>query len=251
MAPATEPCTPDDVSVDDLPLPRHRPAHRAADLDGPADPAVPRRQGGREAAGVMPATVDCLAAPCRGAHRGRAPLQGAAKLFSLDSNPPDRVQSSVSRHATTNRTPEIADFHWEGKTCVPVLCFRCWRWASAWASWRLPRRRSRRPKARRRQDRQADRPARQRQFRRAGKSVRRPGGGRRRRPRRPAQALKSTDEEVHKRAEVLVGKIEKRRESAEALKPKHVHLVYKDTPADGSAGRLQQAERGQHHPRRS
>ncbi len=44
------------------------------------------------------------------------------------------------------------------------------------------------------------------------------------------EAAKSTDEEVHKRAEILIGKIEKRRESAEALKPKHVHLVYKDTP---------------------
>ena len=44
------------------------------------------------------------------------------------------------------------------------------------------------------------------------------------------QALKSTDEEVHKRAEILVGKIEERKESAEALKPKHVHLIYKDTP---------------------
>ena len=44
------------------------------------------------------------------------------------------------------------------------------------------------------------------------------------------QALKSTDEEVHKRAEILVGKIERRKESAEALKPKHVHLIYKDTP---------------------
>ena len=43
-------------------------------------------------------------------------------------------------------------------------------------------------------------------------------------------ALKSTDEEVRKRAEVLIGKIEKRRESADALKPKHVHLVCKDTP---------------------
>ncbi len=44
------------------------------------------------------------------------------------------------------------------------------------------------------------------------------------------EAARNTDEEVHKRAEILIGKIEKRRESAEALKPKHVHLIYKDTP---------------------
>ena len=44
------------------------------------------------------------------------------------------------------------------------------------------------------------------------------------------EALKSADEEVRKRAELLVGKIEKRRESADALKPKRVHLVYKDVP---------------------
>ncbi|HVS40207.1 MAG TPA: hypothetical protein VMS17_31910 [Gemmataceae bacterium] len=44
------------------------------------------------------------------------------------------------------------------------------------------------------------------------------------------QALKNNDEEIRKRAEILVGKIDRRRESAEALKPKHVHLVYKDTP---------------------
>jgi hypothetical protein len=44
------------------------------------------------------------------------------------------------------------------------------------------------------------------------------------------EALKSSDEEIHKRAEVLVGKIDRRLDSAAALKPKHVHLVYKDTP---------------------
>src|SRR5947209_7742248 len=43
-------------------------------------------------------------------------------------------------------------------------------------------------------------------------------------------ALKSSDEEIHKRAETLVAKIEKRQESANALAPKRLHLVYKDTP---------------------
>ena len=43
-------------------------------------------------------------------------------------------------------------------------------------------------------------------------------------------AVKSTDEEVRKRAETLVGKIEKRLETAAALKAKRVHLVYKDAP---------------------
>jgi hypothetical protein len=43
------------------------------------------------------------------------------------------------------------------------------------------------------------------------------------------QALKSTDEEVRKRAETLIGKIEKRLETATALKAKRIHLVYKDT----------------------
>jgi hypothetical protein len=43
------------------------------------------------------------------------------------------------------------------------------------------------------------------------------------------QAVKSTDAEVRKRAETLVGKIEKRLEAATALKAKRVHLVYKDT----------------------
>jgi hypothetical protein len=42
------------------------------------------------------------------------------------------------------------------------------------------------------------------------------------------RAVKSTDEEVHKRAETLVGKIEKRLETANTLKAKRVHLVYKD-----------------------
>jgi hypothetical protein len=42
------------------------------------------------------------------------------------------------------------------------------------------------------------------------------------------QAMRSTDEEVGKRAETLVGKIEKRQETATALKAKRVHLVYKD-----------------------
>jgi hypothetical protein len=41
------------------------------------------------------------------------------------------------------------------------------------------------------------------------------------------RAVKSTDEEVHKRAETLVGKIEKRLETANALKAKRVHLVFK------------------------
>ncbi len=44
------------------------------------------------------------------------------------------------------------------------------------------------------------------------------------------QAVKSTDEEVHKRAETLVSAIEKRLEARNALVPKRVHLVYKDTP---------------------
>jgi len=43
-------------------------------------------------------------------------------------------------------------------------------------------------------------------------------------------AVKSTDEEVHKRAETLVSAIEKRVESKNALAPRRVHLVYKDTP---------------------
>ncbi len=43
-------------------------------------------------------------------------------------------------------------------------------------------------------------------------------------------ALKSNDEEVRKRAETILATLDKRRESAAALKPKHVHLVYKDTP---------------------
>ncbi len=44
------------------------------------------------------------------------------------------------------------------------------------------------------------------------------------------QAAKSTDEEVRKRAETLVGKIEQRVETAAVLKAKRVHLVYKHTP---------------------
>jgi hypothetical protein len=43
-------------------------------------------------------------------------------------------------------------------------------------------------------------------------------------------AAKSSDEEVRKRAEILVAKIGKRAESANALTAKRVHLVYKDTP---------------------
>jgi gas vesicle protein len=52
------------------------------------------------------------------------------------------------------------------------------------------------------------------------------------------QAVKSTDEEVRKRAETLVGKIEKRQETAIALKAKRVHLVYKDTAVTASCIRL-------------
>ena len=44
------------------------------------------------------------------------------------------------------------------------------------------------------------------------------------------EAVKSTDEEVHKRAETLVSAIEKRAASRNALAPRRVHLVYKDTP---------------------
>ena len=44
------------------------------------------------------------------------------------------------------------------------------------------------------------------------------------------EAVKSTDEEVHKRAETLVSAIEKRLEARNALVPKRVRLVYKDTP---------------------
>ena len=52
MAPATEPCTPDDVSSTIfrcLGIDRNR----TADRHGPAGPAVPRRPRGREAAGVI------------------------------------------------------------------------------------------------------------------------------------------------------------------------------------------------------
>jgi hypothetical protein len=42
-------------------------------------------------------------------------------------------------------------------------------------------------------------------------------------------AVMSTDEEVHKRAETLVGKIEKRLQTASVLKAKRVRLIYKDT----------------------
>ena len=49
MAPATEPCTPDDVSATIFHCLGIDPHHGAADADGPADPAVPRGQGDREA----------------------------------------------------------------------------------------------------------------------------------------------------------------------------------------------------------
>ncbi len=42
------------------------------------------------------------------------------------------------------------------------------------------------------------------------------------------RALESTDEEVRKRADMLVSAIEKRLETAAALKAKRVHLVYKN-----------------------
>ena len=44
------------------------------------------------------------------------------------------------------------------------------------------------------------------------------------------QAVKSTDEEVHKRAELLVRTSRSGASRPNALKPKRVHLVYKDTP---------------------
>ena len=52
MAPATEPCTPDDVSSTIFHCLGIDPHTGAADLDGPADPAVPRGPRRRETAGV-------------------------------------------------------------------------------------------------------------------------------------------------------------------------------------------------------
>jgi hypothetical protein len=48
------------------------------------------------------------------------------------------------------------------------------------------------------------------------------------------KAVAHTDPEIRRRAEGLVKRIRKRIETAQLLEPKHVHLVFKDTPVTGA-----------------
>ena len=63
MAPATDPVHAGRRRRDDLPPPRHRPAHGTADPDRPADQPLPRGQGDREASGCFERPRPSFGAP--------------------------------------------------------------------------------------------------------------------------------------------------------------------------------------------